>query len=128
MGASVSTLPSEDTISRLTGPVSVASDDSFWDELFSFQIPVSKGATAEESDLDTHAFCTEMVRNNGLSGNFQTLTLRLIELLARMRSKKRLDTAPVQQCCASLFLFRLFLKHMVETLEPEVRTGAHPAA
>ena len=60
----------------------------------------------------------QMVRNNPVSGNLQTLIRRSVDLLY-LACKPKAQTAHLRQSCGCVFLLRHFLKHMIETLEPD---------
>ena len=102
-------------LARLAGSEPVASDDDLWQALFALKLPSS---SVEEVVAASHAYCAEMVRNNPTSGNFQALCRRLIDLIYRV-CRPKAPAAHVSQACGLTFLLRLFLKHMIETLDPE---------
>ena len=103
-------------LERLSGPAPIRLDDAeLWEELFSLQLPSS---TAEELQQASHAFCAEMARNNAQSGNLQTLIRRTIDLLT-LAQRPRANPGVLRQACNSVFLLRLFLKHMIETLDAD---------
>ena len=113
-------------VHRLSSGTSVSQADSeLWEQLFALQLPSS---TAEEVAAASFAFCAEMVRNNPTSGNLQTLVQKLIDLLHLASSTKAADSKlagmHVRQACCCVFLTRLFLKHMIETL-PAEQVDAH---
>lgn len=107
-------------LSRLASRESISKDDAIWDTLFEFQLPENHDSDVEISEY-LFAFCAEMVVNNRSSGNFQTLILKMLDQLQKV-VKLRLPANLVRQSCGCVFLFHIFLKHMVETLKPEVRT------
>ena len=77
-------------------------------------------AAAASADLSAsvYAFCAELLLNNSRTGNFQSLVLRLLAKTAAAR-RRRPSATVLQQAAGCVFLVRLFLRHMVETLEPE---------
>ena len=100
---------------RLSGATPIVADDNdLWESLHSLELPSS---SAEELQAASHAFCAEMVRNNTTSGNFRTLLRRTVDVL-RQAQKPKAATAVLRQACGCVFLLRLYLKHMIETLEP----------
>ena len=115
MGAASSTPALTESLARVTGAQGIAPDDPFWESLLTTNVPVSRA-----DDLATASFaaCSELVGNNLQSGNFQSLVLKTIELLERAVDPHA-GAAQLHQCCGAVFLVRLFLKHMLETLEPE---------
>ena len=105
---------------RISGSAPVTLDDNeLWNSLLALQLPSS---SAEELAAASYSFCAEMVRNNPSSGNFQALVGRAIELL-HLASKPKAKSDYVRQCCGCVFLLRLFLKHMIETLPAEELDG-----
>eukprot|EP00316_Scyphosphaera_apsteinii_P020690 CAMPEP_0119332604 /NCGR_PEP_ID=MMETSP1333-20130426/83162_1 /TAXON_ID=418940 /ORGANISM="Scyphosphaera apsteinii, Strain RCC1455" /LENGTH=348 /DNA_ID=CAMNT_0007342467 /DNA_START=55 /DNA_END=1097 /DNA_ORIENTATION=+ len=110
--------PSHVLLEQLTGKSSIAIEDQFWQQLLSFHVPVPQGRTEEDVSAISHHFCAEMVQNNVLSGNFQTLALVMVDRLKRS-CKPQASSGTLQQACGCVFLARTFLKHMLETLEPE---------
>ena len=104
----------EAPVARLTASASIPADDSYWDqELLNLRVPAAVDLSAS-----AYAVCAELLRNNGRSGNFQTLILRLLAKTAAAR-RRRPSATVLQQAAGCVFLVRLFLRHMVETLEPE---------
>ncbi len=104
-------------LETLASSTSVTPDDPLWNQLLSLKLPVSGSAAAQELSDASFAFCAEMVRNNGRSGNFQTLILRVVDQ-CELACRPRASVVHLQQACGCVFLLRLFLKHMIETLEP----------
>jgi len=115
---SASAQPANALLERLVSAEPIAKGDSFWHELFSSSLPVSQErAAAEEVSAVSFAYCSELSRNNAESSNFQTLVVEMVEKLERARTKA--SEGLLLQCCGSVFLMRTFLKHMLETFEPE---------
>ena len=114
MGSSMSTSALE-PLQKLSGSAPIAVEDhEMWEQLFALKLPLS---SAKELHAASLFFCTEMVRNNPVSGNLQTLIRRLIEQLY-LACRPSAPVAHVHAACGGVYLLRLFLKHMVETLEP----------
>ena len=122
-GAQSSAAAHNQPLERLTGEASVGADDPLWKQLFSLGVPVPKGGTADDVHTASFAYCSELVLHNAASGNFQTLLQKTVEYLVRLadRSKQRVADSPalLQQAAGAVVLARVFLKHMLETLEPE---------
>ena len=116
MGNSVA-LPETEPLSQLCSPNSISGGSFDWDGLCSVKLVPS--SSAEELQLASDALCATMATNNPRSGNFQVLVLRVIDLL-QQATKPKVSSVQLQQACSCLFLARLFLRHMVETLEPDV--------
>ena len=117
MGASPSTTPPA-LLGRLTGREPIPSQDPFW-QLLATAVALPTGSTAKDISAISRAYCSEMVRNNAKSGNFQSLALAMTERLSRAAASGS-SAASIQQACGCVFLVRIFLKHILETLEPEV--------
>jgi hypothetical protein len=109
----------------LTGREPIAPGDPFWHQLLASTVSLPAGSSGDDVTAVSRGYCVEMCRNNARSGNFQSLALTMIDRLARATSSTS-SAASVQQACGSVFLVRVFLKHMLETLEPEARS-AHAA-
>ena len=109
--------PANALLERLVSVEPIPKSDSFWHELFSFSLPLPQAG--EDVAAVSFAYCADMGRNNAQSFNFQTLVLQMVEKLERARTKP--SEALMLQCSGSVFLMRTFLKHMLETYEPEAR-------
>lgn len=105
-----SSLSSPSAIARFAARDPISLDDELWGQL-------DFSASRERVDEPTAAVCANLVRNNVESENFQALVLRVLEALEE--AKHSVSGAQLHQACACVFLMRTFLKHMIETLEPE---------
>ena len=115
MGANES-LQDLEPLQQLAGPSPISADDAaLWDQIFALHLPLS---SEEEMAEAAHAFCAEMSRNNPRSGNLPTLVRKLTELLFLACRPKARD-AHVQQSASCVYLLRLCIKHMAETLRPD---------
>ena len=120
---SANSSPDLSALERLTGRMPIARDDSFWQTLLNSKVPLERGGSVADLEQTTQHFCAELLRNNRQSGNFQALMLCALDRLQQAQSS-RATLAELEQCCGAIMLVRLFLRHMVETLEAEVRAAA----
>jgi len=120
MGGASSTPVELSTLERLTGPAAISRDDPFWTTLLTAKVPLQRGGGGSVAELEAtyHRFCAELLRNNGKTGNFQTLLLCTLDHLEAAQAERATQTQ-LEQAAAALMLVRLFLRHMVETLEAE---------
>lgn len=118
MGAGAAKQPTAPLLDRLTGREPIPSDDRFWQELLASAVSLPAGSSVEDVTAISRAYCAELVRNNPRSGNFGALAAAMAERLGRATRSAATDTE-MQQACGAVFLLRIFLKHMLETLEPE---------
>ncbi|EOD08508.1 hypothetical protein EMIHUDRAFT_258209, partial [Emiliania huxleyi CCMP1516] len=118
MGAGAAKQPTAPLLDRLTGREPIPSDDRFWQELLASAVSLPAGSSVEDVTAISRAYCAELVRNNPRSGNFGALAAAMAERLGRATRSAATDTE-MQQACGAVFLLRTFLKHMLETLEPE---------
>jgi hypothetical protein len=109
-------------LDRLTGREAIATGDPFWHQLLASTVSLPAGSSGDDFTAISRGYCLELARNNGRSGNFRSLVLTMVDRLARATSPTS-SAASVQQACGSVFLVRVFLKHMLETLEPEARSA-----
>eukprot|EP00967_Tisochrysis_lutea_P052723 scaffold65389_cov35-Tisochrysis_lutea.AAC.3 len=125
MGASGSSPPGPAAalLDRFTSREELGSDERFWPALLAARAPA---ATSDELAALARRYGSELLRNNAKTANFQALVLRMTQSLARAGADDSTATV-VQQACSAVFFTRVFFKHMVETLEPEVsaRIRAH---
>ena len=105
-------------LAEVAGTTPIPHNDVFWQKLFTSSVP--QGKAPENVSAISNQFCSELVRNNEQTSNFQSLAVAMIEMLTQA-TKAPGSAAQIQKACVSVFLVRTFLKHMVETLEPEVR-------
>lgn len=123
MGASSSSAaPAASLLDRLTGREPIATGDPFWHQLLASTASLPAGSAGDDVNAISRGYCLEMGRNNARSGNFQSLALTVVDRLARATSPAS-SAASVLQACGGVFLVRVFLKHMLETLEPEARSA-----
>ena len=107
----------QEPVARLTASAPIPADDQYWDqELLNLRVPAA--AASADLSASVYAFCAELLLNNSRTGNFQSLVLRLLAKTAAAR-RRRPSATVLQQAAGCVFLVRLFLRHMVETLEPE---------
>ena len=124
MGSTASA-PDLSALEQVCGQTAIAKEDPFWQTLLTAKVPLQRGdASAANVEQIATNLCTELMRNNATTGNFQVLLLCTLEHMEKAVAP-RATPEQLSQCAAALVLVRLFLRHMVETLEAEARRRRH---
>ena len=83
---SASSSPDGSTLELLTGPQPIPQEDPFWQTLLTTKVPLQHGGSLADLEAASLAFCTELLRNNGQTGNFQSLILCTLDLLGQAQA------------------------------------------
>ena len=103
-------------LERLSGPAPIRLDDAeLWEELFSLQLPSSDGGGAAAS-------VARLLRRDGSQQRAERQPAdadSADDRPAHPGAALRANPGVLRQACNSVFLLRLFLKHMIETLDAD---------
>ena len=101
MGSTASA-PDLSALEQVCGQTAIAKEDPFWQTLLTAKVPLQRGdASAANVEQIATNLCTELMRNNATTGNFQVLLLCTLEHMEKALAP-RATPEQLSQCAAKL--------------------------